>query len=145
MAEEHPPEKKARTGTMPSEMRNMIEAKLAQLGEIWQYKRSHKKHQVAQRTLPPEDLIHEKSETVRSGQAQRVHYKCSNPNCADMIRSDKRESHVIKMTSDAHLQELPDHVLERNLNFAPDVEHWDNKENRMMRIVTFMECTGSGA
>ena len=87
MAEDPPPEKKARTGTMSSEMRNMIEAKLAQLGEIWQYKRSHKKHQVAQRTLPPEDLIHEKSETVRCGQALTDKIRTPNPNRKSLLNS----------------------------------------------------------
>ena len=42
------------------------------------------------------------------------------------------------MTSDLHLQEPPEDVLERSMNFAPDGE-WDSKENRMQRVVTFME------
>jgi len=45
---------------------------------------------------------------------------------------------VITKTSDAHLQEDPDDVLERSFNFSPEPQ-WENKDARMQRIVTFME------
>ena len=45
---------------------------------------------------------------------------------------------MLTKTSDYHLQECPEDVLERSLNFVPEPE-WDNKVARMQRIVTFME------
>ena len=63
---------------------------------------------------------------------------CSNPKCPDAIRKDKWETHVIKMTSDRHLQEDPDAVLERSMNFSPDGE-WGTKECRNERVLKFME------
>ncbi len=72
------------------------------------------------------------------GQAQRIHYKCSNPSCVDMIRSDKFESHKIKMTSDTHLQENPSEVLQRMCNIAPSAD-WFSKESRMERVLQFVE------
>ena len=63
---------------------------------------------------------------------------CSNPKREQPIRNDRWDTHVLKATSDKRLQESPEDVLERSMNFAPDGE-WDNKESRMQRIVTFME------
>ena len=48
------------------------------------------------------------------------------------------DTHVIKQTTDLHLQEAPEGVLERYMNFAAENE-WDSKEARMQRVVTFME------
>ena len=45
---------------------------------------------------------------------------------------------MITKTSDAHLQEDPDDVLERSFNFSPEPQ-WENRSARMQRIVTFME------
>ena len=45
---------------------------------------------------------------------------------------------MLKETSDLHLQEPAEVVLERSMNFAPDGE-WDTKAARGQRIVTFME------
>ena len=42
------------------------------------------------------------------------------------------------MTSDRHLQEPAEEVLERSCNFAPSPD-WDNKRDRMQRVVTFTE------
>ena len=89
--------------------------------------------------LPPADLVHEKTDTIRKGSANRVHFACSNPKCKkEPIRKDKWDTHVLQATSDLHLQEAPGDVLERSQNFAPDGE-WDTKEARMQRVVTFME------
>ena len=44
---------------------------------------------------------------------------------------------MITKTSDAHMQEDPDDVLERSFNFSPEPQ-WENKGARMQRIVTFM-------
>ena len=90
------------------------------------------------RCLLPEDLVHEKTGEIRKGQANRMYYSCSNPRCEDPIRADKWDTHVITKTSDAHLQEDPDDVLERSFNFSPEPQ-WENKDARMQRIVTFME------
>ena len=102
----------------------------------------------------PEVLVHQKVEEVRQGAARRLHYLCSNPLCAEPIRKDKWETHVLTATrrfrllcaagvpvlhgclfplhlsspgasklkysseaiSDAHLQEDPASVLERQAN-----------------------------
>ncbi len=132
--------KKARMGTMSAEMKEMIEKKLVLLGEVWRYKRPHKKGAglVPARVLDPEDLVHEKKETVRSGQANRPHVRCSNPKCTELIRGDKWETHVLKMTSDHHLQEQAEDVLQRLCNIAPAAD-WDTKKSRMDRILTFVE------
>ena len=45
---------------------------------------------------------------------------------------------MLKETTDLHLQEPAEVVLERSMNFAPDGE-WDTKAAREQRIVTFME------
>ena len=45
---------------------------------------------------------------------------------------------MIDMTTDKHLQESAEDVLERSMNFAPDGE-WIERENRMRRVLTFME------
>ena len=134
-----PAEKKARTSTMPTDMKEMIEKKLLLLGDVWRFKRSHKKGSglVAARCLPPEDLIHERGETVRSGQANRPHFRCSNSNCG-LVRSDKWESHILKATSDSHLQESPEDVLQRSCNFAPSPD-WFTKDSRMERVLNFVE------
>ena len=105
-----PDAKRARTndtddapkGTMPDELRATIEASLAAIGTVEYHRRPHRKGPgpVQPRTLPPEDLVHEKVETIRSGSAQRVHYRCSNPKCPEPIRNDRWETHKIKMTTD---------------------------------------------
>ena len=135
-----PPMKRPRTGTMPADVKEDIEKSLPVEGEIEYYTKSHKKKPgpVRHKCLPPEDLVHEKTETLRKGQGHRVHFMCSNPKCPDAIRNDKWDTHVLKMTSDRHLQEDPDGVLERSMNFAPDGE-WDTKECRMERVLKFME------
>ena len=120
MAEESEP-KRARTGgAMPPELREKIEKSLTLIGEVEAYKKPHRKGAgpVQARCLPEEDLVHKKVEEVRKGQANRVHFKCSNPKCEDLIRGDKWDSHVLMATSDLHLQELPKDVLERSMNFA---------------------------
>ena len=45
---------------------------------------------------------------------------------------------MLRETTDLHLQEPAEVVLERSMNFAPDGE-WDTKAAREQRIVTFME------
>ena len=89
-------------GTMPDELRATIEASLAAIGTVEYHRRPHRKGPgpVQPRTVPPEDLVHEKVETIRSGSTQRVHYRCSNPKCPEPIRNDKWETHKIKMTTD---------------------------------------------
>ncbi len=132
--------KRSRTGTMPADMKEEIEKSLPVEGEIEYHTKSHKKKPgpVKHKCLSPEDLVHEKTETLRKGYGHRVHFMCSNPKCPDAIRNDKWDTHVLKMTSDRHLQEDPDAVLERCMNFAPDGE-WDTKECRMERVLKFME------
>ena len=88
--------------------------------------------------LPPEDLVHEKQEEIRKGQANRVHFVCSNPMCTEPIRADKWETHILDKTSDIHLQEEADDVLERQMNFAPSAP-WDTMEARNQRVLQFME------
>ncbi len=134
--------KKARTGgTMLPELRKKIEDSLELLGEVEYHRKPHRKGPgpIAARCLAPEDLVHEKVETVRQGTAKRLHYRCSNPKCTDLIRGDKFETHVISMTSDYHLQELAERVLERSHNFAPSAD-WDNKEARMQRKSLIASC-----
>ena len=100
----------------------MIERSLAAIGEVEHQRKSHKKGPgpVRPRCLPPEDLVHEKVETVRRGESQRIHFICSNPKCAREIRNDKWDAHVSRAKNDKHLQQAPDDVLERSMNFAPD-------------------------
>ena len=83
--------KRARVeGTMPPDLRDKIEKSLEALGQVEQKKRSHKKKGPVQpKTRPVEDLEHKKTETVRTGQTSRVHYRCSNPQCKEPIRNDK--------------------------------------------------------
>ena len=66
------------------------------------------------RCLPTEDLVHEKTETVRRGGTQRIHFRCNNPKCEEPICNDKWSTHVLKACSDLHLQEAPEDVLERS-------------------------------
>lgn len=97
MADAAPDAKRARTGgTMPPELRESIEKSLDALGQIELKKRSRKKGAgpVQAQCRPPEDLIHDKIETVRTGNANRVHYKCSNAACPDLIRNDKWDGAV---------------------------------------------------
>ena len=86
--------KRARTGepALPAALREEIENALTAIGEVDHYKKSHKKAAgpVPARCLPPEDLVHEKAETIRRGQTGRVHFMCSNPKCQDPIRNDRR-------------------------------------------------------
>ena len=127
-------------GTMPHELRDAIEVSLAAIGQVDYKRRVHKKGPgpLQPRCVAEEDLVHAKVETLRIGQNKRVHYTCSNPKCDAPIRNDKWETHVIDMTTDKHLQEPAEDVLERSRNFAPDGE-WVEKESRMRRVLTFME------
>ncbi len=113
MAEPTP--KRARVDAMPQDLRDEIEKSLAAIGQVEYQKRSHKKAGPVSRCLPPEDLIHEKTETIRKGTGNRVHFMCSNPKCEEPIRNDKWDTHVLKATSDKHLQESPEDVLERSI------------------------------
>ena len=55
-------------GTMPDDLRQKIEKSLHDIGEVDYRKRSHHgSGPVKPRVLPPEDLVHEKSETIRKG------------------------------------------------------------------------------
>ena len=116
-----PASKRARVA-MPSDLRDVIEKSLAAIGKVEYGKRSHKKSGPATRCLAPEDLVHEQPATIRKGTGNRVHFMCSNPKCEEPIRNDKWDTHVLKATSDKHLQESPEDVLERSMNFAPDGE-----------------------
>jgi len=140
MAEEPQPKRPRAGSALPQDLREKIEQSLAAIGEVEHRKKSHKKGPgpVGSRCLPAEALVHEKTETIRKGQGNRTHFRCSNPRCEEPIRQDKWDTHVVKSTTDLHLQEPPEAVLERSCNFAPDGE-WDNKESRMQRIVSFME------
>ncbi len=138
---ELPPLKRPRcVGTMPEDLKQLIEAALLELGEVEFKLRSHKKRPgpVGPKTLAPEEVVHEKTEEIRQGTANRIHYICSNAKCEEPIRKDKWDAHVAATTSDAHLQEDPTCVLERSCNFAPD-GGWHSKEDRMGRIVNFVE------
>ena len=116
-----------------------IEKSLSEIGEVDFRKRSHHgTGPMRRRVLPPEDLTHEKTDTIRKGTGNRVHYRFSNPKCEEPIRNDKWDTHVLKACADLHLQEAPEDVLERSKNFAPDSD-WDTLESRMQRVVTFME------
>ena len=110
------------------------------IGEVEAYKKPHRKGPgpVQARVLPAEDLIHEKKEEIRRGQANRIHFICSNPMCTEPIRADKWETHLIDKTSDSHLQENPEDVLERAQNFAP-LPPFDTMEARNQRVLQFME------
>ena len=124
---------------MPEALRAQIDKSLAEIGEVDFRKRSHRgAGPTRSRVLPAEDLVHEKTETIRKGTGHRVNYRCSNPKCKEPIRNDKWDTHVLKACSDLRLQEPPEAALERSQNFAPDAE-WDTKASRMQRIVTFME------
>ena len=48
------------------------------------------------------------------------------------------QTHVIDKTSDLHLQEDAEDVLERAQNFAPQAP-WDTVEARNQRVLTFIE------
>lgn len=137
---EQPPSKRAHVGSMPPEMKQVIEKALQELGQVEYNLRKHRKGPgpVRPKTLPPEALVHQKTEEIRQGSANRIHYMCSNEACPGPIRHDKWHTHVIAATSDHHLQEDPAAVLERSCDFAPDVG-WCNKDDRMERVVTFME------
>ena len=88
--------KRARVGNMPPEIKEKIEKSLALIGEVEAYKKPHRKGTgpVQARVLPPEDLVHEKTEEIRRGQANRIHFLCSNPKCTQPIRADKWEVFV---------------------------------------------------
>jgi len=91
-------EKRRRTAAMPSELRDKILNELDVIGEVEYNRKSHKKGPgpVGARCVPPEDLIHEKTETIRRGQKDRVHFVCSNLKCIQPIRNDKWETHVVQ-------------------------------------------------
>ena len=94
------PAKKQKTGSMPPEMKAEIEQALELFGEVERYRRPHRKGAgpMQAKILPPEDLVHEKSETLRQGSANRIHYKCSNEKCqGQMIRSAKVQTLRIKI------------------------------------------------
>ena len=77
-------------GAMPEDLRRKIEKSLEEIGEVDFRKRSHHgSGPMKRRVLPPEDLVHEKVETIRKGTGNRVHYRCSNPKCEEPIRNDK--------------------------------------------------------
>lgn len=107
---------------LPPELYDKIEQRLAAIGEVERVCKSHKKGPgpVRPRCLPAEELVHEKTETIRKGDAQRIHYRCSNAKCAQEIRNDRWDAHVAAATSDRALQEGAAEVLERSMNFAPD-------------------------
>ena len=92
------PEKRRRTEAMPSELRDKILSELDAIGEAEHTRKSHKKGPgpVEARCLPAEDLIHEKTETIRRGQKNRAHFVCSNPTCIHPVRHDKWDTHVVK-------------------------------------------------
>ena len=127
-------------GEMPLELREKIERALEAADDVERYKKSHKKGPglVQPRCVPLEDLVHEKAETIRKGSPVRVHYRCSNPKCEEPIRYDKWDAHVTKWTSDRHLQEPADDVLERSMNSAPDSD-FCTRESRQRRVLSFME------
>ena len=54
-------------------------------------------------------------------------------NCS--VFNPSLDTHVIRGTSDMHLQETADSVLERMCNSAPDGE-WDMKESRNQCVFT---------
>ena len=83
---------------MPEELRAKIEHALEALGEVEFHRRLHRKGPgpVQPRCVPAEDLVHEKVETLHKGDKNRVHYRCSNPKCEDLIRYDKWDAHVLK-------------------------------------------------
>ena len=75
--------KRPRTGgTMLADLKDKIETSLSLIGEVEAHKKPHRKGggPVQPRVLPEEELVHEKVETKRRGQANRVHYVCSSPN-----------------------------------------------------------------
>ena len=86
-----PTAKRARASSMPAELKAEIEKSLPEEGEIQFHTKCHKKTPgpVSHKCLLPEDLVHEKVETLRKGQGHRVHFMCSNAKCPDAIRADK--------------------------------------------------------
>ena len=125
---------------MSHDLRDHIERSLSGIGQVDYTKRAHRKGlgPARPRCLPPEDLAHEQAETLRRGSGNRIHYRCSIPKCAELIRNDKWAAHVLKSTSDQHMQEPAADVLERACNFVPDGA-WSTRESRLQRIVRFME------
>ena len=100
-----PASKRARVdGTMPPDLRDVIEKSLAVIGQVEYHKRSHKKSGPVSRCLPPEDLVHEQTETIRKGTGNRAHFRYSNPKCEEPIRNDKWATQVLKAAIDRHLQ-----------------------------------------
>ena len=83
---------------MPEELRAKIEHALQALGEVECHRRLHRKGPgpVHPRCVPVGDLVHEKVETLHKGDKNRVHYRCSNLKCEDLIRHDKWDAHVLK-------------------------------------------------
>ena len=139
MADDSPEKRPRVEGTMPAPMRAKIENALDALDDVEFNRRSHhSRGPLAARILPDEDLVHEKGEIVRQGGADRIHYVCSNDKCPGPIRSEKWNDHVLKMTSDVHLREPAEDVLERSMNFVADGQ-WCTRERRMKRVLTFME------
>ena len=66
--------KRQRTeGAMPEDLRLKIEKSLFEIGEVDFRKRSHHgSGPMKRRVLPPEDLVHEKTETIRKGTGNRI-------------------------------------------------------------------------
>ena len=124
---------------MLADLKDKIETSLSLIGEVEAHKKPHRKGGgQSSRGCCQRNSWFMRRCRQRQGQANRLHYVCSNPKCQDPIRQDKWDTHVLKMTTDLHLQEKPEDVLERSCNFAPDGD-WDTKESRMQRVVTFME------
>ena len=100
--EEHKAKRPRAEGTMPPELRDKIWRELEAIGQVEHKRRSHKKRgPVRPHCLPAEDLVHVQAETVRQGQNNRIHYRCSNEKCG-LVRNDKWDTHVIKASYIAH-------------------------------------------
>ena len=96
-----PAEPAGRSASMPAELRAKIVHALETLGEVEYHRRLHRKGPgpVRARCVPPEDLVHEKVETVHKGEMKRVHFRCNNPRCEkEYIKYDKWDTHVLKAT-----------------------------------------------
>ena len=101
-----------------------IEKTLAAIGHEEYKRRPHRKGPgpMQARCLVPEDFVHKNVETIRSGLASRPYYKYSNPKCTEICRKGKWDSHMLRMTSDLHIPEPAEVVLEHMMNFTLDRE-----------------------
>ena len=68
-----PDAKRPRVGTMPADLKKKIAEAVDAIGEVEAYKKPHRKGPgpVQARVLPPEALVHEKTDEIRRGQANR--------------------------------------------------------------------------